>query len=79
MHLSWKRNLEKEIYYRLAQCSTIKEDLIPLVQARWDYIKHDCMCGKDDAIEFIMELLECNGIDFGLTEIEYDEILNQII
>lgn len=76
----WTEYLSREVYLRLANCMTLKSDLVDLVNAKWLSYKES---GKDrqgftkeDALVSVLELLYSNGIDFDLTIAEYDEIID---
>ena len=74
----WTEYLPSEVASRLENCRTLKCDLVNLVNAKWLSFKET---GKDrlgytkeDALVSVLELLDCNGIDFELTITEYDDL-----
>lgn len=76
----WTEYLPCEVASRLKNCSTLKSDLVILVNAKWLSFKES---GKDllgytkeDALVSVLELLDCNGIGFDLTRTEYDDLKN---
>ena len=77
----WTDFLSSEVYSRLANCCSLKQDILPLAQARWSWLKHIKATGyvKEDALVYALELLDCNSQFFYLTRDEYDDILNSII
>ena len=76
----WVEYLESGVYNRLCNCTTIKEDLSALVNARYrsykDNGKLEKGFTKEDALVEILELLDCNGQFFDLSRDEYDELKN---
>lgn len=77
----WTDSLNKDIYERLCDCFSTKDDILPLAQARWSWIKQREqyeLYSKEDALCFVLELLEANSCYFDLTKDEYDEVLNDI-
>lgn len=76
--IKWTDFLPTEVYTRLGACHNTKSDLCELVKARWTYYQK---IGKDlqgftreDALIFILELLDCNGQFFDPTKEEYNEL-----
>ena len=78
MKRRWTDLLTEEIYNRLANCRSIKKDIIPLTQAKWNSIKENGRFTKEDALIFVLELLDCNGCEFDISTDEYNEILESI-
>ena len=76
---SWTDSLAQDVYQRLANCRSLKSDILPLAQAKWAAIKNKKGFTKEDALVAVLELLDSNGAVFGLTQTEYDDILNGII
>lgn len=77
----WTDSLKEDIYERLCGCYSTKDDILPLAQSRWSWIKQRERCelySKEDALCFVLELLEANSCDFELTQDEYNEVLNNI-
>lgn len=77
----WTESLNGEVYNRLANCKTRKNDLQYLTNARWLAMKED---GKDsegwtkeDALICVLELMEANSQIFDLTEDEYNELCKE--
>lgn len=74
----WVELLPSDVYARLGNCKTIKSDLPVLVDSKMKWMKADPKHSdytKEDAIVFILELLDCNGQNFDLTPEEYDALL----
>lgn len=76
----WTDRLSGEVYHRLCECRSRKEDLRFLVNAKWETMKEQ---GKDkegftkeDALVQILDLLDCNGqwMLTDLTKDEYDRL-----
>lgn len=77
---NWTDLLDRDVYSRLANCTSTKEDILPLTQAYWNgKLKNS---GKDyaveDALVSVLELLDENGKFFDLTRDEYDDILYEV-
>lgn len=77
----WTDLLSSAVYSRLANCLSTKADVLPLAQARWAWLKHIKATGyeKEDALVYVLELLDCNSRVIELTKDEYDDILDRII
>lgn len=78
--MKWTDYLKNDVSERLGNCRSLKSDLPDLVNAKLASFKQ---AGKDkkgftkeDALVSVLELLECNGQDFGadLTVDEYNEL-----
>lgn len=76
--MKWTAKLENDVYKRLCNCHSLKNDIEALVNAKWGYMKET---GKDregftreDALTSILELLDCNGQCFDLTVEEYEKL-----
>lgn len=74
-----KKFLSNEVYNRLCNCCTQKRDLQELVNAKWAAYKE---AGKDhkgftkeDALIAVLELLDENGFDYGLSGDEYTDLI----
>ena len=74
----WMEYLSEDVCNRLAACHSRREDIKPLVDAKWYYYKQT---GKDkegftkeDALVSILELLDCNSQYIDLTMDEYDAL-----
>jgi hypothetical protein len=72
----WTEHLTADVYSRLGNCRTIKNDLEQLVNAKWLSYKES---GKDkdgftkeDALISVLEHLDCNGFDTDLSHDEYN-------
>lgn len=74
----WTDTLPEDVYARLCNCRSRKSDILPLAQARWNYIRGRAHREKEDALVSTLELLDENGCEFALTCEEYDSILTQI-
>ena len=73
----WYESLSEEVYMRLAECRSTKADILPLARARWFYVAPKGFA-KEDALVYVLELLDSNGRNFDLTIDEYNDILNSI-
>lgn len=76
---SWTDRLSSEVHNRLCACTGRREDIRPLVDARWLSMKEE---GKDkdgftreDALIQVLDLLDSNGRYFDLTRAEYSSLL----
>ncbi len=76
--MEWTKHLNAEVYTRLCNCKSLKSDIKYLVNAKWLSLKQ---AGKDkegfskeDALVSVLELLDCNGQFFELTQDEYAEL-----
>lgn len=79
MKTRWTELLSEEVYTRLANCKTRKEDILPLAQAKWAAIKAKTGFDKEDALISILELLDCNSFNIDITIDEYNDIISKII
>lgn len=74
----WMNHLPEAVYTRLCNCRTIKSDLPALVGAKWlDYKKSGkdkTGLTKEDALIYVLELLDCNSSEIELTKDEYDRL-----
>lgn len=72
----WYEYLNDDVYNRLRGCNTIKEDMRPLVDARWQFLKDNGYDKKgytrEDALVYVLELLDSNGLDH-LADISVDD------
>lgn len=75
----WTDLLDQDVYNRLANCRSKKEDVLPLAQAKWATLKQKEGFGKEDALIAILELLDCNSCEVDLSLEDYNNILCQII
>ena len=78
MKTPWTSNLSNDVYSRLCNCRTIKADLTELVNVVWAGYQEDGKAErgftKEDALIFILELLDCNSCYIDLTTEEYNEL-----
>lgn len=78
---NWVDMLPQEVCYRLADCITRKSDIPILVNAKWADMKRKGMRDKgftkEDAVIYILELLDSNSCDFELTTDEYNELIKE--
>lgn len=77
---NWTDLLDSDVYNRLANCTSTKDDIQPLTQAYWNgKLKNS---GKDYAVEdaliSVLELLDENGRYYDLTSDERDDILYEV-
>lgn len=74
----WTWNLPGEVYHRLCECRTRRSDLETLVNAKWYAMvqsgKDKQGFTKEDALVYILDLLDCNSQWFDLTRAEYDAL-----
>lgn len=74
----WVDYLSGDVYNRLANCTTTKADLPKLVNAKWkhyqDIGKDEKGFTKEDALIDVLELLDCNSVEFFLTADEMNEL-----
>lgn len=74
----WTDHLPADVYTRLCNCRSRREDIETLVNTRWWYMKET---GKDkegftkeDALVYILDLLDSNSQYIDLTRVEYDAL-----
>lgn len=76
--MSWVENLPGEVSQRLGNCQSRKSDIETLVNVKWSDMvkkgKKEEGFTKEDALISVLELLDCNGQYFDLTEDEYNEL-----
>lgn len=77
----WVDSLSSDVHSRLANCCSSKQDILPLAQARWSWLKENKSDEyvKEDALVYVLELIDCNSVFIDLTKAEYNDILNGII
>ena len=75
----WTDFLSEDVYNRLANCRSLKADILPLAKAKWAVIQHKEGFTQEDALVSVLELLDCNGCEYDLTIDEYNDILTQIL
>lgn len=74
---TWEGYLPRNVYNRLCGCLTTHGDIPILAWAKWQHAQDT---GRDmtkkEALEEILELLECNGLEnvTELTQEEWDEL-----
>lgn len=76
----WTYYLPYEVYLRLVECRTIKEDLPVLLHAKWQWAQdtgHYNGYIKEDILSDILDLLDCNGLD-SVTELTMEEWKNLV-
>ena len=79
-NISWFDYLPHNVYMRLAQCQTIKNDLPILLNAKWQQVQdtgHYNGYTKEDFLSDILDLLDCNGLD-SVTELTIEEWRNLV-
>lgn len=78
MRKGWLNLLPNDVYYRLCQCETLRDDLTALVSSKWQHYKQTGKAEngytKEDALVSVLELLDCNGIYYDLTMDEYNAL-----
>ena len=79
--MKWVDNLPSDVYNRLRNCRSTKEDIQTLVNVKWAAMKangkQEQGFTKEDALVDILELLDSNGHFFDLTREEYDELKHE--
>ena len=74
----WTIKLATDVYDRLCACTSRKSDIEPLVNARWAWMKFNGMdkkgYTKEDALIFVLELLESNNIPYDISLDDYDAL-----
>lgn len=76
---TWIDLLSGSTHERLANCTSRKEDIRELVQAKYTFRKASHPeYQPEDALVYILELFDCNSIDCDLTKEEYESILSSI-
>ena len=74
----WTDYLSHDVYMRLSNCRTTKNDLSVLIDAKWQWAqdteRYDGYT-KEDALVDILDLLDCNGLD-SVTELTIEEWRN---
>lgn len=81
---TWTNFIPFDVYIRLCDCQTTKEDLPILVETKWKHTKtkgrNRAVKGpytKEDALIDVLEMLDCNGLDnvTELTQKEWEELI----
>ena len=74
----WTEFLPADVYNRLCDCRTRREDLHTLVNVKWYAMqqagKNKEKFTKEDALIQILELLDCNDRFFDLSKAEYQAL-----
>lgn len=75
--MKWTEFLQQDVLQRLANCNSRKDDIPALINARMMWYKET---GKDrftreDALVFVLDLLDCNSQDVELTREEYEALI----
>lgn len=75
--MDWLNFLDENTKQRLEECKNFKYDIPKLVNAKWKEMqlnkKDEKGFKKEDALIFVLELLDCNNQFFDLTKEEYNE------
>ena len=74
----WLDYLPHNVYMRLVQYKTIKEELSILLDAKWQWAQNEGRYNsytKDDMLVDILDLLDCNGLEI-VTELTIEEWRN---
>lgn len=80
----WYDSCPSDVRDRLLDGRSIKSDILPLAQAKWDVLKHAPLgkqyglC-KDDALAVVMDYLNCLLVGITLTKDEHDDIVAHIV
>ncbi len=76
--MSWTDNLPGDVQNRLKGCCSRRSDIPILVNVKWAAMvadgKREQGFTKEDALVYILELLDCNGQFIDLTQAEYDNL-----
>lgn len=75
----WTDLLNQDVYNRLANCKSKKDDVLSLAQAKWAILKHNAGFDKEDALIAVLELLDCNSCEIDISLEDYNNIISQII
>lgn len=78
--VSWLDYLPWNVYLRLAQCQTTKDDLPILLNSRCRWVQDTGRYNgytKEDILADILDLLDCNGLD-SVTELTIEEWRNLV-
>jgi len=74
----WTDYLPSDVYDRLCNCSTTSQDISVLTDAKWrrmiDLGKDREGFIKEDALVFVLELLDSNGIDTEMDKETYESL-----
>lgn len=74
----WTDNLPADVYTRLCNCQSRRSDIETLVNVKWAAMiaagQKEQGFAKEDALVFILDLLDSNGQFFALTRAEYDNL-----
>lgn len=78
---NWMKNLPADVYDRLAACHSIRSDIKILVNVKWaamiaDGAKEQGFI-KEDALVYILDLLDSNGQFVDLSRGEYDALKHE--
>lgn len=78
MKKSWQDMLSPDVYQRFCNCTTHKNDLPELVNARWKMYqesgKDKLGFTKEDALVEMLDWLDSNSCWFDLTKEEYNSL-----
>ena len=73
---NWTDKLPEEVYNRLCNCHSRQSDIATLVNVKWASMveagKREQGFTKEDALVYILDLLDSNGQFFDLSRAEYD-------
>ena len=77
----WTDNLPEDVYNRLCNCRSRRSDIETLVNVKWRSMieagKKEQGFTKEDALVSILDLLDCNGQFFDLSQAEYDSLKHE--
>lgn len=76
--MRWTYNLNSDVYSRLCRCASLKRDILPLARAKWESLKDKSGYTPEDALVYVLELLDENSCYFDLTKEEYNDTVNTI-
>ena len=75
---NWTSKLPEDVYVRLCECRSRREDIETLVNVKWAAMvaagKKDEGFTKEDALVQILDHLDLNGQFFDLSRAEYDSL-----
>ena len=78
---NWMKNLPEDVENRLGNCRSRRSDIEILVNVKWADMVADGMKEqgfvKEDALVYVLDLLDSNGQWFDLTRGEYDALKHE--
>lgn len=78
---SWTDNLPTDVCNRLCECRSLRSDIKILVNVKWASMvaegKKEQGFVKEDALVYVLDLLDSNGQFIDLTRGEYDALKHE--